>query len=72
MKIFIWDRIGHCSDNWHPEGGVAVFADNLERAIELAQEAHGCRIEEDEKPDEVRDVFGGGEKAFWFPDAGCC
>lgn len=32
MKIFIWERVGNMSDNWHSEGGVVIVAKNLQEA----------------------------------------
>ena len=72
MKCFIWNYVQECSDRWHSEGGIVVFAENEKRARELANTREGCNIREEEKPDEIREVIGGEEKAFWFPDAGCC
>lgn len=71
MKIFIWRRIEKCSSYWHPEGGVVVVAENLERAKALAL-VNGAEIKDDEKPDAVYDVAQAEEKVFIFPDAGCC
>lgn len=71
MKIFIWQTIDKCTSNYHPEGGVVVVAENLERAKELAL-GSGAEIKEDEKPDAVYDVAQAEEKVFIFPDAGCC
>ena len=72
MKVFIWQRVEKCSDNFHEEGGVVVFADSEARARELANQQPGCAIRADEMPDEVRDVAKGAERVFIMPDAGCC
>ncbi|MCP4475416.1 MAG: hypothetical protein GY821_12790 [Gammaproteobacteria bacterium] len=77
MKMFLWKRIQQCSDKYHCEGGVVVFAENEKSARKMAhtQDEGGydiCSIAENEKPDDVRDVFGGVEKVYYFPDAGCC
>lgn len=72
MKVFIWDRVNQCTDNFHSDGGVVVFADSEERARELANAINGCCIKSDEFPDDVRDVADGPERVFIFPDAGCC
>lgn len=72
MKVFIWREVSRCSDHFHSEGGVVVFAQSEQRARELANAEPGCDIQPDEKPDEVRDVSGGGEQVFIMPDAGCC
>ena len=72
MKVFVWHRVNQCSDNYHPDGGVVVFADSEERARELANAINGCSIKSDEFPDDVRDVVNGVEQVYIFPDAGCC
>ncbi len=77
MKVFVWERVGECSDNYHSEGGVVVFAATEERARKLANTRKGCNILPDEKPDEVRWVLDGDdvdgvEAVYIMPDAGCC
>jgi hypothetical protein len=71
MKVFVWHRVGTCSDNYHSAGGVVVFAASEERARDLANACDGCAIDPDEKPDEVRNTSG-KERVFIMPDAGCC
>lgn len=72
MKVFVWSRVDKCSDNYHEEGGVVVFAETEERARKLANAESGCAIRADEQPDDVRDVADGNECVFIMPDAGCC
>jgi hypothetical protein len=74
MKVFVWKYIDHCSDDYHPEGGVVVFAATEERARELANKEPGCAIRPKEMPDDVRELASesGGECVIIFPDAGCC
>lgn len=72
MKVFVWKRIEHATDNYHPEGGVVVFADTEERARELANSKPGLRIDEREEPDDEREVAGGVEAVYVMRDAGCC
>lgn len=74
MKVFIWNRVDRCTGNWHQEGGIVVFADNIERARAIAAEygkGYGI-IREDEEPDDIREVTEGGEAVYYMPDAGCC
>ena len=71
MKVFVWERVEHCTDNYHSEGGVVVFAETESRARELAY-LKGCKIESNELPDDVREVQGGSEAVYIMPDAGCC
>lgn len=72
MKVFIWQRVSQCTDNYHSEGGVVVFANTEEDARRMANTKEGCCIEEAEKPDHVRDVADGEEMVFIFEDSGCC
>ncbi len=72
MKVFIWQNIEQCTDSYHPEGGVVVFAETEQRAREIANKKSGCNIQPEEKPDEIRELTGGEEKVYIFPDAGCC
>lgn len=72
MKVFVWHSVRKCSDRYHSEGGVVVFAEDEEAARKLANQVEGCEIEIDEKPDEIRDVAGGEAIAYVMPDAGCC
>ena len=72
MKVFVWVSVGACSNNYHEGGGVVVFAESEARARELANKEPGCAINEDEKPDDVRSVYGGQEAVYIMPDAGCC
>ena len=70
MKVFVWERIDHASDSYHEEGGVVVFAETLERAVELAA-TKGSEIQETEAPDTIRESEG-EEAVYIMPDAGCC
>lgn len=70
MKVFVWERIGKVSDREHEDGGLVVFAETLERAIELANQA-GAYPKENEHPDTIRETEG-NEAVFVMPDAGCC
>jgi hypothetical protein len=72
MKVFIWERVRECSECFHSEGGVVVFAETEERARELANREDGCAIQPEELPDEIREVITGDEKVYIIPDTGCC
>lgn len=72
MKIFIFEDVEKCSDNYHEGGGVVVIADDEDRARDVANSIHGCHIQPDEKPVASYDVATDEEKVFIFPDAGCC
>ena len=67
MKVFVWERIDKCSDNYHEEGGVVVFAENEARARQIANEIPDCNIRDDEGPDYIRNVTGKQERVFIFP-----
>lgn len=71
MKVFVWKYIEECSDRYHPEGGIVVFAEDEQAARLLAKEK-GANIQEKELPDDVREVGGGEPACYIFEDAGCC
>jgi hypothetical protein len=72
MKVFVWLRVDKCSESYHSEGGVVVFAEDEEKARAFANAIEGCAIKPEEMPNEVRGVDGGPEVAYIMPDAGCC
>ena len=72
MKVYVWGWVETVTSSYHSEGGVVVFAATEQRARELANAVDGCQIEDDEPPDDVRDVAGGEEKVYIMPNAGCC
>lgn len=69
MKVFVWDCLDACYSNSFGDGGVVVFAEDESRARELAN-LGACKIEDDEKPSAIREVMGGKEMAYWFPNGG--
>lgn len=73
MKLFIWDSVGHLTDNWHNGGGLAVIDESLEMAriqIETVT-AKGCSALKD-APDFTTSVEANEKKIWVFADAGCC
>ena len=72
MKVFIWENVEKCSDNYHSDGGVVVIAETEERAREIANLEPGCNIQNDEEVSYVVGTYSKKEKVFIFPDAGCC
>lgn len=72
MKVFVWEWVNQCSDNYHSDGGVVVFAESESRARELANLKSGCNILPEELPTEVRECSLGEELVFIMPNAGCC
>jgi len=71
MKVFVWDYISNLTDNYHSGGGLIVFAENVERAMELAI-AEGVTFSESDNLVDVRIVDGGEEQVYIMQDAGCC
>ena len=71
MKVFVWESISKLTDNYHSGGGLIVFAENEERAKELAIE-QGVMFDATELPNDVRIVEGGEEAVYIMQDAGCC
>ena len=72
MNVYIWNQVEQCSDNYHREGGVVVFANSMAEARRLANEQPGCAIKDTENPDEVRECGNGEKKVYIMPNAGCC
>jgi L-lactate utilization protein LutB len=72
MKVFIWKWVEECSENYHSDGGVVVFAKDERRAREIANNIKGCNIKDGEKVDVVKSIEECEEQVFIFPDAGCC
>lgn len=72
MKVFVWKDVENCSERYHPNGGVVVFAESENRARFLANSQSECNIKIDEMPNDVRDVVGGEERVYIMPNAGCC
>lgn len=77
MNIYIWERLSRMSSSYHPEGGVVVIAESLERAREHAKEINAVPKDSDifEKlPDCCFELASkeAMEQVFLFPDAGCC
>lgn len=72
MKVFVWHQVDKCSDSYHCEGGVVVFADSEDRARELANSEGSCAIRADEHPDRIAECEHGPEQVFIMPNAGCC
>lgn len=83
MRLFIWERVKHATNNWHTEGGLVVMAENLEKARE---ELHVYGVPVDceafaSDPDysyQIADPNEGTTQAEQpgvvavFPDSGCC
>lgn len=71
MKVFIWDYIRELTDNYHPDGGLVVIAENLENAIQLAT-LSGVVFNNELPVQELPVPEGTEAKVYVFPDAGCC
>ena len=72
MNIYIWPEVEKCTYSYHSGGGVVVFADTLEEAVNLANSEQGCQIKGHEMPVHVRECADGEKLVFIMPDAGCC
>ena len=86
MKMYLWDYIRHCTDNYHSEGGVVVFANSQDEARikfkEYATKVFSnswskaeCYIEDDELPELILTITGAeplDKDVYIFPNAGCC
>ena len=75
MKVFVWKRVEQATANeFHPEGGVVVFAETEAQARQLANRRKGCQIKAGEQPDRVDDLLdeAASKQSFVMPDIGCC
>lgn len=80
MKIFIWERVDMVTDSYHHEGGVAIIAKDINRAIETGLENFPKEhLERSGKLENIKtaryeeySIKSDEEKIFIFPDAGCC
>ncbi len=77
MKIYIWEKVDRVTGNWHDDGGLVVFAEDLDKAREelrLYGVPKDCEAF-DKDPDYVVPVADGAYEepgAIVFPNAGCC
>jgi len=72
-KIFIWDNVEKCTDNYHCGGGVVVIARGEITARKLANSIDECEIKDDEKPIKILKLAEEyKDDVFIFPNAGCC
>ena len=74
MKIFVFERIDKCSDNYHEEGGLVVIAKDVEQAKELLKTDNSIEVTDEEWQNvESFALVDNVEPKFWvMPDAGCC
>lgn len=83
MKIWIIECVENLTDNWHPEGGIAVIAESLDAAkklilAETETDFQGNvftpKVTDEEWAESVEMELAGNieERVFIFPNAGCC
>lgn len=73
MKIFVWKYLDRVSYRYHPEGGLAVVAETVTAARDLAHQDPSIQIPEGADPDYTMDLAGAVDPlVIVFPDAGCC
>jgi len=81
MKMFLWKYLSCVTRNYHPEGGLVIFAESLARAKELADatDDFDCDVILDvdsdgviKKPDIICETDATEERVIAFRDAGCC
>jgi len=74
MKVFIFERIDKLTDNWHPEGGLVIIANDIEHAKEVISANSQIAVTEEEWAKvESFELANEAELKFWtMPDAGCC
>jgi hypothetical protein len=75
MFVFIWDYLEMVTDRYHREGGLVVIAENITRALEMANAQGVVFLSDELKPDlcyEIECSEDAEAKVFIFPNAGCC
>lgn len=78
MKAFVWKRLEKVTDNWHPEGGVLVIAQTLDKAQEMLAAANIRDVSESALPAPYLEMDidtraqNVDPQIVVFPDAGCC
>lgn len=79
MYIFIWQGLKQVSGEYHSGGGVAIIAENLARAKEIAkfrcwgdEEGVSRQMDVNDSPDFIYIINAVEEKVIVFPNAGCC
>lgn len=75
MKAFIFDRVSGVSDNYHPEGGLVVIANDEDHAKQLVSERPEIEISDEnwKHPYLVLELAASVEpQIVVFPDTGCC
>lgn len=68
--LFIWENLNNVSNNYHPEGGLVVIAEDLETAKRLATE-QGVVFDESSTLS-LSASTDASQGVFIFPNAGCC
>lgn len=69
-RIFIWERVGELTDNYHDSGGVAIIAADLAAARRLLPRSE-CEAHT-KPPTFESEIASDEDRIFEFPDAGCC
>ena len=78
MNLYVWKRLEYVTENWHPEGGVAIIAESLDAARALFTASEGAVIKSEPAdilttpPDFSCPCDAPDAQLFIFPDTGCC
>jgi hypothetical protein len=74
MKIYVFERVGKVSNNYHEEGGLVIIANDIEHAKELINKTDDIDVTDDEwSKVESYELAENVEPKIWaMPDAGCC
>jgi hypothetical protein len=72
MKLVVWNRLVHVTDNWHSEAGVTAIASSVDAAWAALQLV--APKAKEKTPDWVQDIEAEDTtvRVWIFPDAGCC
>lgn len=76
MKLFIWPRASDVTENWHPEAGLVVVAEDLEDARDYMRGHKYVGTTSDAFTTDPFFTFELAEDrermCIVFPDSGCC
>ena len=74
MKIFIFEYIDKCSNNYHDGGGLVIIAKDTSHAKELIRKEPFIEVTVKEWEKVETFILLGNEtpKIWTMPDAGCC
>ena len=72
MNVYIWERIGNVTKNYHDGGGLLVIAKSITRAREIIKKKVSKKCEALTIMPDIYYSIKAKEQVIIFPDSGCC